>query len=151
MCCAGLCLVAQLCLSLCDPIDGSSPGSSFQNSPGNNTRVDYHIFCLTVLYVILHLGTAPSAVQKLLHPTGTWTLFLSTSLPLVGARSLCLYSSTPVQAKLHLNVLFTPLWFSFCWDVATPWMPSPLSSDEALLLHTKPPLCSYVLLIFFWL
>ena len=42
MCCAGLCLVAQLCLSLCDPIDGSSPGSSFQNSPGNNTRVDYH-------------------------------------------------------------------------------------------------------------
>lgn len=39
------------------------------------------------------------------------SLFLSTSLPLVGARSLCLYSSTPVQAKLRLNVLFTPLWF----------------------------------------
>ena len=109
------------------------------------------LFCLTVLYVILHLGTAPSAVRKLLHPTRTWTLFLSTSLPLVGARSLCLYSSTPVQAKLHLNVLFTPLWFSFCWDIATPCLPSPLSSDEALIPHTKPPLCSYVLFIFFWL
>ena len=38
-----LCLVAQLCLTLCDPIDCSLPGSSVHgDSPGKNTRVGCH-------------------------------------------------------------------------------------------------------------
>ena len=38
-----LCLVAQSCLTLCDPMDCSPPGSSVQgNSPGKNTRVGCH-------------------------------------------------------------------------------------------------------------
>ena len=35
-----LCLVAQSCLTLCDPMDGSPPGSSVHaDSPGKNTGV----------------------------------------------------------------------------------------------------------------
>ena len=39
-----LCLVAQLCLTLCDPVDCSPPGSSVHgiDSPGKNTRVGCH-------------------------------------------------------------------------------------------------------------
>ena len=39
--CAVLCLVAQSCLTLCDPMDCSLPGSSVHgDSPGKNTGVD---------------------------------------------------------------------------------------------------------------
>ena len=38
-----LCLVAQSCLTLCDPTDCSPPGSSVHgNSPGKNTGVGCH-------------------------------------------------------------------------------------------------------------
>ena len=37
-----LCLVAQSCLTLCDPKDCSSPGSSVLDSPGKNTGVGCH-------------------------------------------------------------------------------------------------------------
>ena len=41
--CAVLCLVAQLCLSLCDPMDCTLPGSSVHGeSPVKNTGVDCH-------------------------------------------------------------------------------------------------------------
>ena len=41
--CALLCLVAQLCLTLCDPMDCSPPGSSVHgDSLGKNTGVDCH-------------------------------------------------------------------------------------------------------------
>ena len=40
---AVLCLVTQSCLTLCDPTDDSSPGSSVRgNSPGKNTGVCCH-------------------------------------------------------------------------------------------------------------
>ena len=43
--CAVLCLVAQLCLTLCDPMDCSPPGSSVHgDSPCKNTRVGCHAF-----------------------------------------------------------------------------------------------------------
>ena len=38
-----LCLVAQSCLTLCDPMECSPPGSSVRgDSPGKNTGVDCH-------------------------------------------------------------------------------------------------------------
>ena len=41
--CAVLCLVTQLCLTLCDPMDCSPPGSSVhEDSPGKNTGVSCH-------------------------------------------------------------------------------------------------------------
>ena len=43
--CAVLCLVAQSCLTLCDPMDCSPPGSSVHgDSPCKNTRVGCHVF-----------------------------------------------------------------------------------------------------------
>ena len=45
LCCAVLCLVAQSCSTLCDPMDCSQPGSSlYGDSSGKNTGVDCHIF-----------------------------------------------------------------------------------------------------------
>ena len=45
--CAVLCLVAQSCLALCDPMDGSPPGSSVHgDSPGKNSRVASHTLLL---------------------------------------------------------------------------------------------------------
>ena len=41
--CAVLCLVPQLCLTLCDPMDCSSPDPSVHgDSPGMNTRMGCH-------------------------------------------------------------------------------------------------------------
>jgi len=68
-----LCLVAQLCLTLCDPMDCSPPGSFVDgDSPGKNTGVGYHallqgIFptqgsnpglphCRRILYCLSHQG-----------------------------------------------------------------------------------------------
>ena len=43
--CAVLCLVAQSCLILCDPVGCSPPGSSVQgDSPGKDTGVDCRAF-----------------------------------------------------------------------------------------------------------
>ena len=43
MCCV-LCLVTQLCLTLCDLVDCSPPGSSVHgDSPGENTGVGCHV------------------------------------------------------------------------------------------------------------
>ena len=43
LCCAMLCLVAQSCPTLCNPMDCSPPGSFVHgNSPGKNTGVGCH-------------------------------------------------------------------------------------------------------------
>ena len=72
--CAVLCLVAQLWLSLCDPMDCSPPGSSIhRHSPGKNSGVGCHsvlqgIFltqglnsglphCRQILYCLSHQGS----------------------------------------------------------------------------------------------
>ena len=86
MCYAGLWLVAQSCLTLCDAMDGSSPGSSVQNSPGKKTEVDcYTLFqgdlpnprvksrSLTLRVCVLLL----SCVQLFLTP---WTVTCQASL-----------------------------------------------------------------------
>ena len=77
--CVVLCLLIQLCPTLCGPMDCSLPGSSIHgDSPGKNTRVDCHdllqgIFptqglnpglphCRQILYHLNHQGN-PSPVQ----------------------------------------------------------------------------------------
>ena len=72
--CAVLCLVAQLCLTLYDPMDCSLPGSIVHgDSPGKNTRVSCHalfqgifptqgmnpglLHCMQILYHLSHQGT----------------------------------------------------------------------------------------------
>ena len=45
-----LCLVAQLCLTLCDPIDCGPPSSSvYGDSPGKNTGVGFHVLLQGIL------------------------------------------------------------------------------------------------------
>ena len=42
-CCVVLCLSAQSCLTICNPMDCSPPGSSvYGDSPGKSTGVGYH-------------------------------------------------------------------------------------------------------------
>ena len=66
-------LVTQLCLTLCDPMDCSPPGSSAHgDSPGKNTEVSCHallqeifptqelnpglLYCRQILYHLSHQG-----------------------------------------------------------------------------------------------
>ena len=78
--CAVLCLVTQLCPTLCDPMDYSPPDSSVhEDSPGKNTGVGCYdllqgIFptqglnagqhCRQILYYLNHLGTSKLCVKK---------------------------------------------------------------------------------------
>ena len=48
----------QSCLTLCDPIDGSPPGSCPWDSPGKNTGVGCH-FLLQSLTIIVLLSISP--------------------------------------------------------------------------------------------
>ena len=66
-------LVTQLCLTLCNPMDCSLPGSRPWNSPGKNTVVDRHsllqgifptqgsnpglLHCRQILYYLSHQGS----------------------------------------------------------------------------------------------
>ena len=81
---AVLCLVAQLCLTFCDPMDSSLPGSSVHgDSPGKNTGVGCHallqgIFptqgwnpgfpqCRWILYHLTHQGS-PWVLEWVAYP-----------------------------------------------------------------------------------
>ena len=83
LCCV-LCLVAQSCLILCDPMDCSPPGSSIHgDSPGRNTGVCCHAFlqgifptkgsnpglphCKRVLYHLSHQGS-PRILEWVAYP-----------------------------------------------------------------------------------
>ena len=49
-CCAVMCLVAQSCLTLCDPMDCSPPGSFVHGySPGKDTEVGCHALLQGIL------------------------------------------------------------------------------------------------------
>ena len=71
----GMCLVAQSCLTLCNPLDSSLPGSSVRgDSPGKNTGVGCHVLlqgifptqvpnpgllhCKWILYHLSHQGSS---------------------------------------------------------------------------------------------
>ena len=79
-----LCLVAQSCLTLCNPMDCSPPGSSVHgDSPGQDTRVGSHAFlqgifptqglnpgllyCRQILYLLSHQGS-PTTLEWVAYP-----------------------------------------------------------------------------------
>ena len=85
LCATLLCLIAQLCLTLCNPMDCSPPGSSVhRDSPGKNTGMGCHallqrIFptqglnpglphCWWILYHLSHQGSS-LGVGMLLNKT----------------------------------------------------------------------------------
>ena len=80
----GMCLVTQLCPTLCDPMDCSLPDSSAHGySPGKNTGVDCHyllqgIFptqglnpglphCRQIIYHLSHQGS-PKILEWVAYP-----------------------------------------------------------------------------------
>ena len=100
-----LCLVAQSCPTLCDPMDSSPPGSSvLGDSPGKNTEVSCHALlqgiyptqalnpglphCRQILYHLSHQGSPQTHWQK---PKVEMRIFLK----ICGATS-CLMEVTPM-------------------------------------------------------
>ena len=89
VCCAILCLVAQSCPTLCDPMDCSPPGSSVHGGPpGKNTGVGCHallqenfptlewsrglLHCSRILDQLSHQGSLRSHQPRL--ETGSWKM-----------------------------------------------------------------------------
>ena len=79
-----MCLVTQLCPTLCVPMDCSPPGSSVHGDyPGKNTRVGCHallqgifltqgsnpglLHCRSILYCLSHQGS-PRILEWVAHP-----------------------------------------------------------------------------------
>ena len=82
--CWRACLVTQSCLTLCDPMDCSQPGSSAHgDSPGKNTGVGCHallqgifptqgsnpclLYCRWILYHLSHQGS-PRILEWVAYP-----------------------------------------------------------------------------------
>ena len=78
--CCELCLVAQSCSTLCNPMDCSLPGSSVHgDSPGKNTGVGCHEIiptqgsnpvgpqCRWILYYLSHQGSKPLVMTQQYH------------------------------------------------------------------------------------
>ena len=64
---AGMCLLAQSCPTLCDPVDCSPPGSSVHgNSPDKNARVDCHAL-LQGIFATLGLNPGLPHYKRILH------------------------------------------------------------------------------------
>ena len=99
--CMFLCLVAQSCLTLCDTMDCSPPGSSVHgDSPGKNTGVGCHAFlqgifptqrsntglphCRWILYHLSHKGSPPGSIY-----VTSYVLQVIISLLLVMRLILC--------------------------------------------------------------
>ena len=63
-----LCLVPQLCPTLCDPMDCSSPYSSVHgDSPGKNTGVDCHTLLQGIFSTLGSNSGVPHCRQNLYH------------------------------------------------------------------------------------
>ena len=82
--CVLVCLVAQLCPTLCNPMGGSLAGSSVHgDSPGKNTEVSCHALlpsqgsnpglphCRQILYLLSHLGS-PIYKSRQLFISALW-------------------------------------------------------------------------------
>ena len=100
-----MCLVIQLCPTLCDPVDCSPPGSSVHgNSPGKNTGMGCHSFlqgifptqrsnpgllqCRQILYCLSHLGS-PRILEWVAFPFSR-----GSSQPRDGIQFSCIVSTT---------------------------------------------------------
>ena len=99
-----VCLVAQLCLTLCDPVECSLPSSSVHgDSPGKNTGVGCHallqgIFptqgsnpglpnCRRILYCLSHQGSPKLLTVCPYYPFNNYKIY--TFIP--GISGLCLH------------------------------------------------------------
>ena len=99
-----LCLVTQLCSTLCNPIDYSLPGSSVHGySPGKNTGVDCHILFQGVFPTQWSNPGFPHCRQMLYHWGRKWQptpVFLLENLRDRGAWWAAVCGVTQCRARL---------------------------------------------------
>ena len=106
---SSLCSVAQLCLTLCDPMDSSPPGSSVHgDSPGKKTGVRSHtllqgIFpiqgltpglshCRRILYCLSHQGS-PRILKWVAYTFSNRTLTQESNRGLLHCRQILYHLS----------------------------------------------------------
>ena len=100
-----LCLVTQLCLTLCEPMDCSLPGSSVHgNSPGKNTEVGCHALLQGIFQTQGSNLDIPHCRQILYHWATRKTLELFTNL----------LAFSLLQTYNYNCLIF---WFHFCCSV----------------------------------
>ena len=125
-----LCLVAQSCLTLCNPMDCSPPGSSVcGDSPGKNTGLGCHALlrgilptqgsnpgllqCRWILYQLSYPGSPPSSVSQFLLPN---SVPLSTPGPGASLRgSVSPEPKPPPQLLLTLGECWPPGFTGMGW------------------------------------
>ena len=96
-----LCLFAQLCLTLCDPMDCGPPGSSVHGDfPGKNTRVGCHA---------LLQGLFPIHGSNLGLLNYGWILY---QLSHQGSRRILEWVAYPFSRGLHLGMQLWSLFLS---------------------------------------
>ena len=100
-----MCLIAQLCLALCDPMDCSPPGSCVhEDSPGKNTGVGCHtllqgilltqgsnpglLHCRQILYCLGHQGS-PYLIVWISHISSPILFLFCVFSPLAATSLFC--------------------------------------------------------------
>ena len=138
-------LVAQSCLTLCDPMDYTLPGSSVhRNSPGKNTGVDCHallqgIFptqglnpglshCRQILYYLNHPGSpfSNSVSQYLKGCWASWLLKKTENYSIILSQVLWTFRDhMPFDYKDRRTVLLSTCSFTMCsennWKMSSKW------------------------------
>ena len=114
--CVVLCLVAQLCLTLCDPMDSSLPDSSVHgDSPGKNTGVSFHALLQGIFPGIkprcptLQVDSLSSKPPKKPKNTGVGSLSLLHVIFLTQKLNQCLLHCRRILYQLNYqgNPLFS--------------------------------------------
>ena len=121
MICFHCCLVAQLCLTLCDPMDSSPPDSFCPwDFPGKNTGMGCH-FLLQGIFPIQGLNLSLLLGRQILFHWDTWEdindiiwymslSFLFTSLSMIISRSI----HVTANGIISFFFFFSSGWVIFC-------------------------------------
>ena len=111
-------LVAQSCLTPCNPMDCSPPGSSVHEIPGKNTRVGWHsllqgtfptqgsnlslLHCRQILYCLSHQG---SPWEKYGFPLTSQLALALSSQPVLRIIGLIFYFLTLTDPLFHIHYI----------------------------------------------
>ena len=122
-----MCLIAQLCLTLCYPMDCSLPGSSVHgDSSGRNSGVGCH------------------ALLQRIFPTQGWT-----QISCLAADSVTVWPNSSVSSVQLLSCvrLFVTLWTAAFQTITDSWSLLKLMSIELVMPSNHLILCHPLLLL----
>ena len=151
-----MCLAAQLCPTLCDPVDYSLPDSSVHgDSPGKNTEVGCHALlqgicptqgsnqgfspCRRILYQLSHQGN-PRILEWVVYPFSR-----GSSQPRNQTRVCCIagrFFTSWVTREAPNGAISNPKWWC-CYSAALKMLANLLSSAvatglEKVSFHPNP-------------